>query len=146
MRPRRQKWSFTRDGRGKTRGTPNDRSLRRSLKVVTNQLIYERQGGRCAEVLRITCQPARRASSEGDQFGFYNHLKGMDVEGRRTFNSQYIKDEEDILLRGYRLIRESWVSKMVSETAKHQSSTVDPTIVDELQAMASVQAPGRRPV
>ena len=30
---------------------------------------------------------------EGDGFGFYKQLKGMDVEGTRTFHLQYIKDE-----------------------------------------------------
>ena len=29
---------------------------------------------------------------EGDQLGFYKHLKGMNVEGKITFNSQYIRD------------------------------------------------------
>ena len=47
---------------------------------------------------------------EGDQFGFYKHLKEMDVEGKRTFNSQYIRDEEGRLWRNIGLIRERWVT------------------------------------
>ena len=31
---------------------------------------------------------------EGGQIGFYKHLKEMNVEGKRTLNSQYIKDDE----------------------------------------------------
>ena len=46
---------------------------------------------------------------EGDQFVFYKNLKGMDVEGKNTFNSQHIRDEEDRLLRDIGLIRERWV-------------------------------------
>ena len=38
---------------------------------------------------------------EGDQFGFYNHLKGMDVEGKRTFNSHYIRDKEGSITAGH---------------------------------------------
>ena len=33
----------------------------------------------------------------------------MDVEGKRTFNSQYINYEEDRLLRDNALISERWV-------------------------------------
>ena len=33
----------------------------------------------------------------------------MDVEGKRTFNSQYIKDGEGRFLRDNALIRERWV-------------------------------------
>ena len=46
---------------------------------------------------------------EGDQLGFYKHLKGMNVEGKITFNSQYIRDEGGRLLRDIGIIRERWV-------------------------------------
>ena len=46
---------------------------------------------------------------EGDQIGFYKHLKGMDMEGKRAFNSQYIRDVESGILRDIGLIRERWV-------------------------------------
>ena len=51
---------------------------------------------------------ARRLESirEGDQIGFYEHLKRMELEGERMFNSQYIRDEEGRLLRNVSLIRE----------------------------------------
>ena len=68
---------------------------------------------------------------EGDQFGFYKHLKGMDVEGKRTFDSQYIKDEEGRLLRDNALIRERWV-RWFHKLLNTKSPTLDPSIVGEL--------------
>ena len=46
---------------------------------------------------------------EGDQAGFYKHLKEMDLEGRRSCSVIYIKDEECILLQDIELIRDRWV-------------------------------------
>ena len=73
---------------------------------------------------------------ESDQFGFYNHLKGMDVERRRTFNSQYIRDEEGRLLRNIGLIRERWV-RWFHKLQNTKSPTLDPTITDELKVWPS---------
>ena len=42
---------------------------------------------------------------------FYKHLKGMDVEGKRTFISQYIKDEDSRLLQDDAPIQERWVRR-----------------------------------
>ena len=69
---------------------------------------------------------------EGDQFGFYKHLKGMDVERKRTFNSQYIQDEEGRLLRDSALIRERWV-RWFHKLLGTKPPTLDPSIVDELK-------------
>ena len=44
---------------------------------------------------------------EGDQAGFYKHLKGTDLEGRRSCSVQNIKEEEGRLLRDMGLIRAS---------------------------------------
>ena len=56
----------------------------------------------------------------------------MDVEGKRTFNSQYIKDEEGRLLRDNALIRERWV-KWFHKLLNTKSPTLDRSIVDELK-------------
>ena len=69
---------------------------------------------------------------EGDQFVFFKHLKGMDVEVKRTFNSQYIKDEEGRLLRDNALICERWV-RWLHKLLSTKSPTLDPSIVDELK-------------
>ena len=70
---------------------------------------------------------------EGGQFGFYKHLKDMDVEGKRTSNSQYIRDEEDRLLRDIGLIRERWV-RCFYQLLDTKSPTLDPSKTDELKA------------
>lgn len=44
-----------------------------------------------------------------EQAGFCTHLKMMDLECRKTVNSQYIKDEEGILLRDPEAIRSRWM-------------------------------------
>ena len=46
---------------------------------------------------------------EGDQAGFYKHLKTMNLEGKRGRSSAYVKDENGVLLRDVELIRERWV-------------------------------------
>ena len=56
----------------------------------------------------------------------------MDVEGKRTFNSQYIKDEEGRSLRDNALIRERWV-RWFHKLLHTKSPTLDPSIVDELE-------------
>ena len=65
-----------------------------------------------------------------DQCGFNKHLKGFGVEGKRTFNSQYIKEEEVRLLRDNALIREPWV-RWFHKLLNTKPSTLDPSIVDE---------------
>ena len=69
---------------------------------------------------------------EGGQFGFYKHLKGMDVEGKRKFDSQYIKDEKGRLLRDNALIRERWV-RWLHKLLNTKSPILDPSNVDELK-------------
>ena len=66
------------------------------------------------------------------KFGFCKHLKGTDEEGKRTFNSQYIKDEEGQLLRDNALIRERWV-RWFHKLLDTKSPTLDPSNVNELQ-------------
>ena len=56
----------------------------------------------------------------------------MDVEGKRTFNSQYIKDEEGRLLRDNALIRERWV-RWFHKLLNTKSPTLDPSIVGEVK-------------
>ena len=56
----------------------------------------------------------------------------MDVEGKRTFSPQYIRDEEGRLLRDIGLIRERrvrWFHKLLNP----KSPTLDSTITDELK-------------
>ncbi|CAB1117001.1 unnamed protein product [Ectocarpus sp. CCAP 1310/34] len=49
-----------------------------------------------------------KKSREGDQAGFYRHLKMIDVEGKRSFTSRNIKDEDGRVLRDPTFIRQRW--------------------------------------
>ena len=89
-------------------------------------------GGSCTEVFEYYVSQLEGRIREGDQFGFYKHLKGMDVERNRAFNSQYIIDEKGRLLRDNVLIRERWV-RWFHEVLNTKSTTFEPSIVDELK-------------
>ena len=86
------RWLDREDARTRLRVNPSDKNLRKALKAATKQLKCAR-----ADVQRFFGEYVSQLEGrirEGDQFGFYKHLKGMDVGGKRTFNSQYIRDEE----------------------------------------------------
>ena len=102
------RWLEREDARTRLRANPSDRNLRKALKTSTKQLKLARAEGVQRFFEEYVSQIEGRIR-EGDQFGFYKHLKGMDVEEKRTFNSQYIRDEEGRLLRDIGLIRERWV-------------------------------------
>ena len=40
---------------------------------------------------------------------FYKHLKTMNLEGKGDRSSEYVKEENGVLLRDVELIRERWV-------------------------------------
>ena len=125
------RWLEREDARTRLRANPSDTNLRKALKTATIQLKPARTDGVQRFFEEYVSQLQGRIR-EGDQFGFYKHLKGMDVEGKRTLNSQYIRDEEGRLLRDIRLIRERWVRRF-HKLLNTKSPTLDPTITDELK-------------
>ena len=125
------RWQDREGARKRVRSAPNDRGLRRALKATTKQLKRTRAEAVQRFFEDYVSQLEGRIR-EGDQFDFYKHLKGMDVEGKRTFNSQYIKDEEGRLLRDDALIRERWV-RWFYKLLNTKSPTLDPSIEDELK-------------
>ena len=46
---------------------------------------------------------------EGNQAGFYKHLKTMGLEGKRERSSAYVKDKDGVILRDVEIIRERCV-------------------------------------
>ena len=98
-------WHEREDARTQLRAKPNDQSLQKALKVATKQLKRARTDG-VQKFFKVYISQLKRRIQEGDQFGFYERLAGMNVEGKRTSNSQYIRDEEGNLLRDIGLIRE----------------------------------------
>ena len=117
--------------RKRVRFAPFDRGLRRSLKAATKQLKRTRAEAVQRFFEDYVSQLEGRIR-EGGQFGFYKHLKGMDVKGKSTFNSQYINDEKGRLLRDNVLIRERWV-RWFHKLPNTKSPTLGPSIVDELK-------------
>ena len=125
------RWQDREDARKWVRSAPNDRGLRRALKATTKQLKRTRAEAVQRFFEDYVSQLEGRIR-EGDQFGLYKHLQGMDVEEKRTFNLQYIKDEEGQLLRDTALIRERWV-RWFHKLLNTKSPTLDSRIVDELR-------------
>ena len=111
MRPRRHKaelnarWKHRENPRKRVHSAPNDRGLRRVLKATTKQLKRTRAEA-VQRFFKYYVSQLDGHSREGNQFGFYKHLKGVDVKAKRTCGSQYIKDEKGRLPGNNALIRE----------------------------------------
>ena len=125
------RWHNRKDARKRGRSAPNDRGLRQALKATTKQLKCTRTEAVQRFFEDYVSQLDGRIR-EGDKFGLYKHLKGVDVEGKRTFHSQCIKDEEGRLLRDNAPIRERWV-RWFHRMLNIKSPTLDTSIVDELK-------------
>ena len=68
---------------------------------------------------------------EGDQAGFYRHLKTMNLEGKRGRSSAYVKDENGVLLRDIERTRERWV-RWFHTLLNTKSPKLDPNIAEGL--------------
>ena len=79
----RTRWLEREDARTRLRANPSDRNLRKVLKTATKYLKRARGEGVQRFFEEYVSQLEGRIR-EGDQFGFYKHLKGMNVEGKRT--------------------------------------------------------------
>ena len=125
------RWQDREDVRKRVRSALNDGGLRQALRATIKQLKRTRAKA-VQKFFEDYVSQHEDGIQEGDQFGFYKHIKGMDVEGKRTFNLQYIKDEDGRLLRDNAFIREQrvrWFHKVLNT----KSPTLDPIIVDELK-------------
>ena len=72
---------------------------------------------------------------KGDQAGFYEHLRTMNLEGKRDRSSQLIKDKDGNLLRDIELIRELWV-RLFHTLLNTKSPKLDPNIAEALDQWA----------
>ena len=70
-------------------------------------------------------------TQEGDQAGFYKHLKTMNLEGKRDSNSSYVKDGNGVLLTDVELNRERWV-RWFHTLLNAKSPRLDPNIAEGL--------------
>ena len=99
-------WQEREEARKYLRAEPHNGNLRKAVKMAGKNL----QGVRKAAVLSFFKHFVRKLETctrEGDQSGFYKHLRTtMNLEGNRDRSSTYIKDEDGALLRDVELIRE----------------------------------------
>ncbi|CAN0428398.1 unnamed protein product, partial [Pylaiella littoralis] len=75
------------------RRAPKDPTFRSDLKASGEQLERLRASA-VNEFLEGFGSQLDKKSRQGDQAGFYQHMKGLDVEGERVFTSQNIKYED----------------------------------------------------
>ena len=87
------RWMDREDARTRLRPNPSDRYLLKALKAATKQLKRARAEGAQRFFEECVSQLEGRFRG-GDHFGFYKHLKGMDVQGKRAFSSQYIREKD----------------------------------------------------
>ena len=91
--------------------------------------------GRKAAVLSFFWDFVRKLETrtrEGDQAGFYKHLKTMNLEGKRDRSSAYVKDENRVLLRDIEPIRERW-ALWFHTLLNAKSPRLDPNIAEGLE-------------
>ena len=101
-------WQQREEARNSLQASPNNDRLRKVVEKAGKNLEKVRK----AAVLRFFWVHVRKLEErvrKGDQAGFYEHLKTMNLEGKRDRNAQLIKDADGNLLRDVEPIRERWV-------------------------------------
>ena len=81
---------------------------------------------------------------EGDQAGFYKHLKTINLEGKRDRSSAHVKAENSVLLREVELIRERWV-RWFRTLLNAKSPRLDPNIAEGLDQLPETMPLGVQP-
>ena len=98
-------WQQREQRRRHLRAEPHNNNLQNAVKMIGKNLRKVCK----AAVLRLFWDFVRKLETrtrEGDQAGFYNHLKTMNLEGKQDRSSAYVKNENGVLLKDIRLIRE----------------------------------------
>ena len=123
-------WQEREDARRHLRAESYNSNLRKAVKMAGRNLRKVRK----AAVLSFFWDFVRRLETrtrEGDQAGFYKHLKTMNLEKKRDRSSVYVKDENSVLLRDVELIRERWV-RWFRTLLNAMSPRLDPNIAEGL--------------
>ena len=101
-------WQQREEMRRHLRAEPHNSNLRKTTKMSGKKLRKVRK----ATVLSFFWDFVRKLETrtrEGDQTGFYKHLKTTKLEGKRDRSSACVKDHNGVLLRDVELISERWV-------------------------------------
>ena len=112
------------------RAEPHSSNLRKTVKIAGKK----RRKVRKAAVLSFFWDFVRKLETrtrEGDQAGFYKHLKKLNLEAKRDRSSAYVKDENGVLLRDIELIRERWV-RWFHTLLNARSPRLEPSIAEGL--------------
>ena len=131
------------EARRHLRAEPHSSNLRKAVKMAGKTLRKVRK----AAVLSLFWDFIRKLETrtrEGDQAGFYKHLKTVNLEGRRDRSSAYVKDENGVLLRYVELIRERWVG-WIHTLLNAKSPKLDPNIAEGLDQWPENMALGVQP-
>ena len=123
-------WQQREDARRHLRAEPHNSNLRKVVKMARKNLRKVCK----AAVLSFFWDFVRKLETrtrEGDQAGFYKHLKTMNRGGKRDRSSSYVKDENGVLLRDVELIRERWV-RWFHTLLNAKSPRLDPNIAKGL--------------
>ena len=102
-------WQQREDARRHLRADPHTSNLRKAVEMAGNNLRKVRSKAAVLSFFWDFIRKLETRTREGDQSGFYKHLKTMNLEGKRDRSSAYVKDENGVLLRDVELIRERWV-------------------------------------
>ena len=124
-------WQEREAARRLLRADPGNSNLRRTLKEDGKRLKHVRFEAVQSFFKEFVSKLEVRIK-DGDQAGFYKHLKEMDLEGRRSCRIQYIKDEERRLLRDMGIICSRWV-QWFNTLLNTKSPVRDLSIVEELK-------------
>ena len=123
-------WQQREDARRHLRAEPYNSNLQKVVKMAGKNL----QKVRKAAVPGFFWDFVRKLETrtrEGDQAGFYKHLKTMDQEGKQDHSSAYVEDENGIFLRAVELIRERWV-RWFHTLLNAKSPRLEPNIAEGL--------------
>ena len=118
-------WQQREEARRHLRAGLHNSNLRKAVKMAGKNLWKVRK----AAVLLVREFETR--TQEGNQAGFYKHLKTMNREGKRDRSSAYVKDENSVILRDVELIRERWV-RWFHTLLNAKSPRLDPNIAEGL--------------
>ena len=102
-------WQQREDARRHLLADPHNSNLRKAVEMAGNNLRKVRSKAAVLSFFWDFVRKLETRTREGDQAGFYNHLKTMNLEGKRDRSSAYVEDENGVLLRDVELIRERWV-------------------------------------
>ena len=123
-------WQQREEARRHLRAEPLNSNLQKSVKMARKNLWKVRK----VAVLSFFWDFVRKLETrtrEGHQAGFYNHLKTINLEGKRDRTSAYVKDENGVLLRDVELIRERWI-RWFHTLLNAKSPKLDPNIAEGL--------------